>query len=143
MQTLGAQLANSLAGKTLILLDGELGAGKSVLVRALIHALGYTGRVKSPTYTLIESYELDGNPSGIARVAHLDLYRLADPDELEYLGFDDVMDSHELVVIEWPEKALGRLPDGHIQIQIYYAGDDTRRVDISSSYPLVVTQESS
>lgn len=143
MQTLGGQLAHSLAGKTLILLGGELGTGKSVLVRALIHALGYAGRVKSPTYTLIESYELEGKKSGITRIAHLDLYRLADPDELEYLGFDDVMDSHELVMIEWPEKALDRLPVGQIHIQIYYTGDNTRRVDISSSYPLVITQETS
>jgi tRNA threonylcarbamoyladenosine biosynthesis protein TsaE len=143
MQRLGAQLANGLAGRTLILLDGELGAGKSVLVRALIHALGYTGRVKSPTYTLIESYELEEKKSGIAHIAHLDLYRLADPDELEYLGFDDVMDSHELVLIEWPEKALDRLPAGQIHIQISYAGDNTRRVDISSSCRLAITQETS
>ena len=143
MQTLGAQLANTLAGRTLVLLDGELGAGKSVLVRALIHGLGYAGRVKSPTYTLIESYDLEETKSGITRIAHLDLYRLADPDELEYLGFDDVMDSHELVLIEWPEKPLDRLPAAQINIQITYTGDSTRRVDISSSCRLAIAQESS
>lgn len=143
MQTLGAQLALSLAGRTLILLDGDLGAGKSVLVRAVIHTLGYSGRVKSPTYTLIESYELEDDKFGIKRIAHLDLYRLFDPDELEYLGFDDVMDTHELVFIEWPEKARDRLPTEQIRIVIAYAGVDSRLVEISSSYPLKITQESS
>ena len=141
MQSLGGQLAHSLEGRTLILLTGELGAGKSVLVRALIHTLGFAGRVKSPTYTLVESYELAGAVSGISRIAHLDLYRLSDPEELEYLGIDDIMDNHELVLIEWPEKAGDRLPAEHICIQIAYAGDEIRQVDINSSYPSLLNKD--
>jgi len=141
MQQLGAELASELTGNTLIMLDGELGVGKSVLVRALIHALGYAGRVKSPTYTLIESYEIEANQTGITRIAHLDLYRLADPEELEYLGFDDVLDNHQLVLIEWPEKALERLPAAQINIRISYADNHSRCVEISSVQPLAITQE--
>ncbi|MFK7853486.1 MAG: tRNA (adenosine(37)-N6)-threonylcarbamoyltransferase complex ATPase subunit type 1 TsaE [Granulosicoccus sp.] len=143
MIKLGGQIAHGIRGKALIALNGDLGAGKSVLVRSIIHALGYPGRVKSPTYTLIESYTLDESRRGISRIAHLDLYRLADPDELEYLGFDDVLYDHELVLIEWPEKAQDRLPAEQIRIDIAYAESEARLVNIYSEYPLLIPQESS
>lgn len=146
MQLLGAELASLLPMRSLVTLSGELGAGKSVLVRSAIHACGYTGRVKSPTYTLIETYECESNVSekqpsdapksidnepGGRRVAHLDLYRLTDPDELEYLGFDDVLETHDLVFIEWPEQGAQRLPVATLHVLIEYADSGTRIVRFS------------
>jgi len=98
-------LASRLEGLSLITLSGDLGAGKTTLVRALLRALGYRGKVKSPTYTLVESYP-DCHPP----VHHFDLYRLADPDELEYLGFSDYLDGGALLLVEWPERGAGLLP---------------------------------
>jgi len=132
MQYLGASLVNKLTSGTLLSLRGELGAGKSVLARAMVHAAGYEGGVKSPTYTLIESYALTSPRGEIRRIAHLDLYRLADPEELHYLGFDDVLDSHDLVLIEWPEKAGDLMPPASIRINIEYAPEGGRIVTIES-----------
>lgn len=132
MQKLGSSLVTELAPGTLMSLSGELGAGKSFLARAMIHAAGYEGRVKSPTYTLIESYEIASPLTDIRRIAHLDLYRLADPDELHYLGFDDVLDSHDLVMIEWPEKAGDLMPPVTVRISIDYATSGGRVVEIES-----------
>ncbi len=106
-----AVLAESLSGIQLITLSGDLGTGKTTLVRALLRALGYRGRVKSPTYTLVESYDINNRP-----VYHFDLYRLAHPDELEYLGFMDYMESDALCLIEWPERASGILPNADLEI---------------------------
>ena len=147
MQLLGAELASLLPRRSLVTLSGELGAGKSVLVRSAIHACGYTGRVKSPTYTLIETYECANGvgasqPTGVSdsthaergerrRVAHLDLYRLTDPDELEYLGFDDVLETHDLVFIEWPEQGAQRLPVATLHVLIEYADSGARKVSFS------------
>lgn len=120
MQALGASLALCLPVGALLTLQGELGAGKSVLARAIIHALGFSGRVKSPTYTLLETYTLKSPQTDINSVAHFDLYRIADPQELYYLGFDDVLAGHDLVMIEWPQRATGLLPDESIAITITY-----------------------
>jgi tRNA threonylcarbamoyladenosine biosynthesis protein TsaE len=89
----------------LVELRGELGAGKSTFARGALRALGVTGNIKSPSYTLLETYE----PPGV-RVIHLDLYRLNDPDELEHLGLADYHRPGFLWLIEWPEKGGGRLP---------------------------------
>lgn len=99
-----------------LLLEGELGAGKSTLARALIHGLGHAGAVPSPTYTLVEPYSLPGGP-----VYHVDLYRVADPDELAFLGWDELDDG--LRIVEWPDRApdLGRAAD--LRIRLRYAGD--------------------
>jgi tRNA threonylcarbamoyladenosine biosynthesis protein TsaE len=121
MQSFGTRLVNSLPEKALVTLSGELGAGKSVLARAMIHSLGYEGRVKSPTYTLIETYEATNADKSVTRIAHLDLYRLSDPEELDYLGFDEVLVSNNLVIIEWPEQAEGRVPAASVQVTIEYA----------------------
>jgi len=136
MRALGKQLAGVLGKGTLVNLAGELGAGKSVLARAIIHAAGYQGRVKSPTYTLLETYVVEHPKTALARIAHLDLYRLAGPDELNYLGFDDVLDECDLVMIEWPERAADLLPEASVQISIQYANDDARLVSIASAVPL-------
>jgi len=129
MVALGRQLATVLPPRLLITLSGELGAGKSVLARSLIQALGYKGRIKSPTYALMETYEVPPR-----RVAHLDLYRLDDPEELHYLGFDDVLSERDLILVEWPEKAealLRRSSDDRSlwQITIEYV-ESGRRVTI-------------
>lgn len=131
MQALGQELAAELPAGSLVTLSGELGAGKSVLVRSIIHSLGYIGRVKSPTYTLIETYEAAQPDGRVVRIAHLDLYRLEDPAELDYLGFDDVLRDHELVFIEWPEKGAGRVPPADVRVSINYAAGDAREVVFS------------
>jgi len=108
-----AVLAENLEDIQVITLSGDLGTGKTTLVRALLHALNYSGRVKSPTYTLVEPYEINNRP-----VYHFDLYRLAHPEELEYLGFSDYMESDALCLIEWPERASGALPDADLEISL-------------------------
>ncbi len=129
MQSLGGELACCMSKGSLITLSGELGAGKSVLVRSVIHALGHEGRVKSPTYTLVESYDVTGQADErINSIAHLDLYRLQDPSELDFLGFDDVIREHDLVMIEWPEQGGDRVPRPDLHISITYASDDVRHV---------------
>lgn len=132
MQSLGGELARCVPAGSLLTLSGELGAGKSVLVRSVIHALGYGGRVKSPTYTLIETYDVAGQANcRISSIAHLDLYRLKDPAELDYLGFDDVIHGHDLVMIEWPEQGADRVPRADLLITVTYAKEDQRRVAFS------------
>lgn len=111
------QLAPHLAGGGVIHLSGDLGAGKTTLARALLTALGVTGRIKSPTYSLIESYAL---PSLTAH--HLDLYRIADPGELEWLGLDELESGGaNLVLVEWPERGVGALPAADLHLALAHA----------------------
>jgi tRNA threonylcarbamoyladenosine biosynthesis protein TsaE len=125
MRSLGKMLAALLPTPAIVTLSGELGAGKSVLARAIIHSLGYSGAVKSPTYTLVETYS-----TATHSIAHMDLYRLADPDELNYIGFDDVLSQHDLILIEWPEQAGDLLPAADLAVTIDYEGDLTRQVSV-------------
>ena len=99
----------------LILLQGELGAGKTTLARAALEALGHAGTVPSPTYTLVEPYEV---PRGI--VYHVDLYRIADANELEFLGWDDLREG--LLLVEWPERVPTLLDDADLAIALSYSG---------------------
>lgn len=94
-----------------IYLQGDLGAGKTTLVRAALNALGYTGRVKSPTYTLLEPYQVAG-----LDLRHFDLYRMNNQEEWESAGFRDEFDGHNIFFIEWPDKARGLLPPADIEI---------------------------
>ena len=118
-ERLGQRLADALAAERsgwLLLLEGELGAGKSTLARALLRQLGHTGAVPSPTYTLVEPYDL---PGGF--VYHIDLYRINGFEELEYLGWEDLRDG--LVIVEWPERAPELAAEADIRVQLGYAGD--------------------
>jgi tRNA threonylcarbamoyladenosine biosynthesis protein TsaE len=118
MAGLAAALAAVVQPPLVIYLEGDLGAGKTTLARALIQALGHPGRVKSPTYGLLEHYEI----SGIG-VLHLDLYRIGDPGELEFLGIEDLIDIHTILLVEWPERGGCELPPADVTIHFEHAGD--------------------
>jgi len=115
MVKLGQELAEKLTKPSVITLTGDLGTGKSVLARAIIRAFGHSGAVKSPTYTLVEHYDVSG-----WRIAHMDLYRLADPEELHYIAFDDIVANSDLLIIEWPDKGGELLPKTTLAITIEY-----------------------
>lgn len=102
---LAARTAPQLEPPMVIYLEGDLGAGKTTFARALIRALGHPGRVKSPTYGLLEHYTL-----GDISVLHLDLYRIEDPGELEYLAVRDLYDERTVLLVEWPDRGAGYLP---------------------------------
>ena len=101
-----------------IWLEGDLGAGKTTFARGLIHALGYKGRVKSPTYGLLEHYQLES-----LQVLHMDLYRINDPGELEFLGVEDLLDERTILLIEWPDKGGPWLPEPDFIFRFAYAGE--------------------
>ena len=101
-----------------IWLEGDLGAGKTTFARGLIHALGYKGRVKSPTYGLLEHYQLES-----LQVLHMDLYRISDPGELEFLGVEDLLDDRTILLIEWPDKGGLWLPEPDFIFRFAYAGE--------------------
>jgi len=114
----GAALAKSLRDDELVFLEGDLGMGKTTLARGILRGLGFTGHVKSPTYTLVEPYEF-----GSIRVYHFDFYRIRDAEELEYIGLDDLLAEHAIKLIEWPERAFGRLPRPSRVVSIRAQGD--------------------
>ena len=118
MLGLGAILARLLRGEGVIHLSGGLGVGKTTLCRGILRAMGHSGAVKSPTFTLVEPYQISDS-----EVYHFDLYRLADPGELEYIGIDEYFGNNKLCLIEWPEKAIGYLPQHDLDITIDVLGE--------------------
>lgn len=116
-------------GAVTVHLEGPLGAGKTTIARGWLRGMGFAGRVKSPTYTLMEPYDTAAGP-----VMHLDLYRLSDPEELEFLGLRDLSDGSTTLLIEWPERGAGHLPAADTEVHISYSGA-ARRVEIVALTP--------
>ncbi len=119
-ENLGAELAESQRAG-LVWLEGDLGAGKTTLVRGWLRALGHAGPVKSPTYTIVEPYHLDG-----VCVYHFDLYRLSDPEELELIGVRDYLVPDNLCLVEWPRRGEGVLPAPDLRVSLENAGTGRR-----------------
>ena len=127
---LGEQLARSMPDSAVVYLVGDLGAGKSTLARALLRSLGVTGTIKSPTYTLVERYPLDAGEA-----VHLDLYRIAAPGELEFLGLDDLRGEARLWLVEWPERGGSALPSPDLRIGLAVRGEG-REAELIASTPV-------
>ncbi len=132
MEALGGQLGQLMATSPsafTLFLQGTLGAGKTTLSRGILRALGHRGAVKSPTYTLVETYSL-----GNRTLHHFDLYRLGDPEELEYLGIRDYLAGDNLCLIEWPERGEGLLPPPDWRLVIEPL-PEARRVHLHAETP--------
>ena len=119
-EALGAMLERHRPDRGCVHLVGDLGAGKTTLVRGFLRAAGHRGAVRSPTYTLVEPYEL-----GARRVYHLDLYRLADPEELEFIGLRELVDTG-LLLVEWPTQGEGVLPPPDLSVHLAAVGEGRR-----------------
>jgi len=102
---MGALFGQALSAGVCVFLQGQLGAGKTTLVRGLLRGLGFKGNVKSPTYTLVEPYKIESQS-----FFHFDLYRLGDPEELEYIGIRDYFSESTICIVEWPDRGQGYLP---------------------------------
>jgi tRNA threonylcarbamoyladenosine biosynthesis protein TsaE len=125
----GASVFYSVKEPLCVYLDGDLGAGKTTFVRGFLRAAGYTGSVKSPTFTLVEEYQFEQ-----WWAVHFDLYRLAEPEELEWMGIRDYIDGKALWFVEWPERGKGFLPDPDIRIQ-FSVCPEGRWVQVDSLTP--------
>ena len=121
---LAARFARLIKPPMVLFLQGDLGAGKTTFARAFIHALGFKGYVKSPSYGLLESYPVSGKT-----ILHLDLYRIADPQELDFLALRDLYDEKSVLMVEWPRKAVDYLPAPDLVLEF---GEDTETRFISS-----------
>jgi tRNA threonylcarbamoyl adenosine modification protein YjeE len=124
LQHWGEELGRSSTAPLLITLNGELGVGKTTLAQSICAGYGVTDDVTSPTYALVHQYSAPRSA-----VFHIDLYRLDSPDQLTNIGWDEIVGSRSLILVEWPERAGARLPEDHLPIDIdYVPGDPTRRL---------------
>lgn len=131
---LGAALARALLPGLAIYLHGDLGAGKTALTRAMLHAAGHSGHVKSPTYTLSEPYAIVLGGRSV-NLIHFDLYRMGSPEEFLDAGFREDFDGANICVVEWPEKAAAVLPPADLTISLAVAGQG-RDVELQASSEL-------
>ena len=118
----GEELGRSISPPLLITLTGELGVGKTTLAQAICRGYGVVDEITSPTYALIHEYRAPKSP-----VFHIDLYRLDSPEQLTNLGWDEIVSSRALVLVEWPERAGTRVPEDHLPIDLDYVPDDPAR----------------
>jgi tRNA threonylcarbamoyladenosine biosynthesis protein TsaE len=128
MEAFGGELARACPSGSILHLNGELGAGKTTLVRGFLRALGHTGKVKSPTYTIVEPYQINEST-----IYHFDFYRLGDPEELDYLGIRDYLENNAICLIEWPEKGGIFTPPPDVEIQIFYHDANTRILELKTN----------
>jgi len=127
MEALGANLLDAMQAQGVIYLVGDLGMGKTTLSRGVVRAAGHIGAVKSPTYTLVEPYEFE-----FTTIYHFDLYRLLDPEELEFMGIRDYFSETATCIVEWPEKGGEFIPVPDLNATLSYVGDE-RKIVINSA----------
>lgn len=114
----GERLGRNITPPLVVTIEGDLGAGKTTLTRAICHGYGVTSDVTSPTFTIVHEYD-----GGRSKVYHLDLYRLRDPRELVTVGWDDILAEKALVIVEWPDRASSLMPHGHVPISLSHVPD--------------------
>ena len=131
----GDKFSRSVACGLVVYLHGDLGAGKTTFVRGVLHGLGHVGKVKSPTYTLVEPYLVESNVGSSYNVYHFDLYRFTDEDEWDAAGFRDYFNAQSICMIEWPERAENVLPEPDIHVHLSHY-QNARKIQFSAGSPL-------